>query len=462
MARRATGSIRRTADGFEARITVEGNKRIALPLGPRDEEGARQRGALVASYAARLRDCGLLTDPTAQAVLKDVARRNGAAHEQARRVMDQLLGGDRAPAGTRRTVPTFRDVAHDWTSGKLHEKFPDHVKAKRTADGDRRLLTTICAIPFEGSTIGDVPIDRFGIEQAEHALRGLPESAERPSTRRHYGQCIARVLGLAVYPLRLINANPLPKGFLPKVGTPPLYPYIHPGEEAALLACRAVPLALRMAHGFSVREGLRASELAALNVQDFAFTDDGASVTLDANKTDDPRSWALRPDTAKALRDWFKMRKAEPTDPAFVDVNDGRLETPELAKRLRRALLAAGVDRRALHHAGKNTRPYRWHDARGSFITIASANGKSEAWIADRTGHRSSQMINRYRRPARQAGELGLGDWSDLSTMVPELAAVEPDRVTPGSIPPRFRPEAVGRQGLEPWTDGLKIRSSTD
>ena len=31
------------------------------------------------------------------------------------------------------------------------------------------------------------------------------------------------------------------------------------------------------------------------------------------------------------------------------------------------------------------------------FVTISLANGRTEAWIADRTGHRSSQMINAYR-----------------------------------------------------------------
>jgi hypothetical protein len=45
--------------------------------------------------------------------------------------------------------------------------------------------------------------------------------------------------------------------------------------------------------------------------------------------------------------------------------------------------------------------------------TNGSASHK-EAWVADRTGHRSSQMINRYRRPARQASELQLGELTPL------------------------------------------------
>jgi len=42
--------------------------------------------------------------------------------------------------------------------------------------------------------------------------------------------------------------------------------------------------------------------------------------------------------------------------------------------------------------------------------------------VADRTGHRSSQMIARYRRRARLATELELGWFKPLHEVVPELA----------------------------------------
>ena len=42
------------------------------------------------------------------------------------------------------------------------------------------------------------------------------------------------------------------------------------------------------------------------------------------------------------------------------------------------------------------------------------ANGKTEAWIADRTGHTTSAMINRYRRTARTHSELGQGTLTPL------------------------------------------------
>ncbi len=51
----------------------------------------------------------------------------------------------------------------------------------------------------------------------------------------------------------------------------------------------------------------------------------------------------------------------------------------------------------------------RVHDLRGTFVTTALANGKSESWISDRTGHRSSAMINNHKRVARSFEELELG-----------------------------------------------------
>jgi integrase len=34
-----------------------------------------------------------------------------------------------------------------------------------------------------------------------------------------------------------------------------------------------------------------------------------------------------------------------------------------------------------------NRAQFRAHDLRGTFVTLALANGKSETWVADRTGH---------------------------------------------------------------------------
>lgn len=65
-------------------------------------------------------------------------------------------------------------------------------------------------------------------------------------------------------------------------------------------------------------------------------------------------------------------------------------------------------------------RPIRVHDLRATFVTVSLADGRTETWVADRTGHRSSEMINRYRRAARTWAELDLGALTPLDESVVE------------------------------------------
>ena len=61
---------------------------------------------------------------------------------------------------------------------------------------------------------------------------------------------------------------------------------------------------------------------------------------------------------------------------------------------------------------------------RATFVAVSLANGKTETWVADRTGHRSSAMLKRYRRQARTWAELGLGNLTSLGLALPELALI--------------------------------------
>lgn len=63
----------------------------------------------------------------------------------------------------------------------------------------------------------------------------------------------------------------------------------------------------------------------------------------------------------------------------------------------------------------------RAHDLRGGFVTVALANGKTEAWVTDRTGHTTSAMIYTYKRAARTHRELKLGTFAPLHEAIPEL-----------------------------------------
>jgi len=121
----------------------------------------------------------------------------------------------------------------------------------------------------------------------------------------------------------------------------------------------------------------------------------------------------------------------------------------------------SSATRAELHHDGVNRRKLRVHDLRATFVTLSLANGRTETWVADRTGHRSSQMINRYRRAARSAAELGLGGLVPLDVAIPELSGKSHGghQVADG---PAMTPKLVSRDGIEPPTRGFSILCSTD
>jgi hypothetical protein len=90
---------------------------------------------------------------------------------------------------------------------------------------------------------------------------------------------------------------------------------------------------------------------------------------------------------------------------------------PEVRGHLRRA----GIDRPELFESSDIRLQIRLHDLRATFITIKLANGRTETWISDRTGHKSSTQINNYHRAARTVAELGLGDFAPLDEAIPEF-----------------------------------------
>lgn len=298
---------------------------------------------------------------------------------------------------------TFADLGKSWTEGEIAAKHPDHVKVKRTAAKDAERLKVLSL------TVGKVPITAFALADAELAMAALPKGLSS-ATRRQYAQIIARLLALAVYPLKLIKVSPLPRGFLPKVRRTKATAWLYPAEDARLLACTTVPIWRRVFYGFLAREGLRAGEALALTWRDLDL--DAGTVRLDTNKTDDPRAWALSDGVAVALAR-FRPETAEPGDLVFNVLNAGRL-----AESFRTDLESAKVDRAELFERTKARQPIRLHDLRATFVTLALATGKSEAWVSDRTGHRSSVMIQGYRRAARTAAELKLGSLAPLEQAI--------------------------------------------
>ena len=168
-----------------------------------------------------------------------------------RQGVKELLATESAPPDS----ILFKNLALDWTSGRLAERFPDYVKMKSSAKDDEQKLRL-----YINPLIGPIPVVALKLEDAQRVMRQLPPSVSS-ATRRHVAQVMYRLLRLAVYPCKIVAHSPLPPGFLPKIDNSKAKQYLYPDEEAKLLRCKDIPIAYRIAYGVLAREGMRAGEL---------------------------------------------------------------------------------------------------------------------------------------------------------------------------------------------------------
>ena len=119
------------------------------------------------------------------------------------------------------------------------------------------------------------------------------------------------------------------------------------------------------------------------------------------------------------------MKPNTATRHSFAYVMQMSRDVTKTAALFRWHLRTAGVHRPELFERTPQRRPIRIHDQRACFVTLNLAAGKSESWICDRTGHKSSAIVNAYRRAARTAAELGLGELRPLDACIPELCSIE-------------------------------------
>lgn len=418
MPRVATGTTFVSAGVRYASVTIAPKKRLARTLAwlhVDDEPAGREWAATLQELVDLLRAVGRDGDIVKRV---DYAIQIGADDPErglARvRASVATLRADEFPAllaPTPTKKATVKSFGEEWTSGKLHEKYPDHVPKKKTSFKDAQILGR-----WVYKVVGHIALSAFKLSDAQEVLRRVPRSLSS-STRRHVAQAMVRLFNLAVYPCQLIPASPIPKGFLPKVRTRP-GGYLYPAEDRALLAQKRVPLVNRILYGFLAREGMRREEALLLTWSDLDLVN--GSVRLDRNKTNDPRAWALDPGVVKALAWWKKQQNdPPPTAKVFRDI----VNPQKLASALQAHLELAGVDRAELFEHNEKRRRVNVHALRATFVTLSLANNKSEAWVQDRTGHRSSLMVNRYRRVARTAAELRLGALAPLDGAIPEIGA---------------------------------------
>lgn len=400
MNRPRTGGARCVRGRFFARVRTGDGKRANIPLPTcTTQEAADARAIIVGQVADQLIKVGRRAD--AVELAKAMGTAKDAKTMRVLKLAAAHLVATASPAIDRRE--TFAAFAARWTRGDLARAYPDRVRSKKQPEKDSGILEKIVNPIIGHLAVADVTQD--------HADRVLLLSGARPGSawRRHVAQVVYRVLRLAAFPAKLIPVSPLPPLWLPKITEKKAKTYLYPDEDKKLLARKEVPVVLRLLWGFLAREGMRPSEALALDWSDVDV--ERGAVNLDENKTDDPRAWALDPGVVAALRWWKPFSPVGPFQSVVRRNASGSF---------RGSVLASGADRSTLHKTSDKRRPIRQHDLRATFVTNSLANGKTETWVQDRTGHRSSDMIGRYRRIARTVAELNLGPLAPLNEAIPE------------------------------------------
>jgi hypothetical protein len=102
------------------------------------------------------------------------------------------------------------------------------------------------------------------------------------------------------------------------------------------------------------------------------------------------------------------------------------LSVQHFADDLRESLRVAGITRPELFESEGGFRRLVGHDLRATYVTLARANGESDAVIRRRTRHTTTSMIDRYDHAVGLFAELDCGMLVPLHDAVPELAEMEP------------------------------------
>lgn len=438
MARRVTGSLYQSRGVWFLAVTI--GKREHIRLGTCNTEAeAELRRHVIVELANRLRSAGRVEIAVA------ACRQAGEARDDTLpsviKLVDGLLAGTerladapRVPAAVlsagSSAAMSFREFADIWTTNELARRFRGRVKEIDHAENIRKLTKHVYPVVFNGKAIGNTALDDFGLDHADHVLAQptLPDGS-----LRHVAQCMHRILKLAVYPARILGRSPFPPGWLPPANREKERGYLHPQEDAALMGHRRLAVVWRLFFGFSTREGVRRENAATLEWSNVTLDlpSGAGSIVLDETKNGRGGAWALDPSTAEAFRRWRRLCPSDrwifPAEaaPRFRRRRAGMpLHVDHAAEVLRRALKEAGVDRPKLYQSGNNRLRIRAHDLRATFVTLALANGKTEDWVMQRTGHSSSVMLARYRRDAKTAQELGLGWLHPLHELIPELGGL--------------------------------------
>jgi integrase len=359
------------------------------------------------------------------------------------------------PAGDWRTV---RQLGEAWTgtpdkrgrvtTTPMLERFGrvNKLRVKAGATIDR---WTLEANAYDVKTRGDAgpafgDLDVAAVTSDDIAkVMGAQPADNRAETRIKQYNRLHRLFELAEFPCRLRQegSNPVKKYLRPEPDADKLFCFLYPSELLALLHGRnaageiAVALVRRVLYALATFTGQRKGSLFAMRWKHVDF----AHGTLASFKTKTGRAQYFVADRGlMALLKAWHLHQGEPdADEPIVPSSIEALgcEPKRLATALRDDLHAVRVTRAILFEENEpNVEPLRFHDLRSTFCTWARREGKSDAWISERTGQEvTGDMINRYDRGAQTLADLAYAPFPDITDAVPEL--VETRAPLPQTLP---------------------------
>jgi integrase len=441
MPRRPTGSIYQSFGRWYVSVAMSGGKKASFGMDwTKTETEADIRRIVVADLAHRLRKLG--REDLVRPVCERAANAFEADIPKLVALVDGLVNGkETAPLVVEPTeepeylqgddVWTVERFGNYWTSNKLAEESGGNVAIIDQSDNLGRLKKHVYPVVYQGLKIADTPLHKFTKAHAKHIVR---QSSLSAGSRNHVGNVLKRLFRLAHEECELIPENPLRDWRSPPKNPEKQGAYLYPTEEASLMACQKVPVVRRVLFGFAAREGIRRGRIVRLQWPKLQLTGFGRKgVAIVPGKPNKPGvHWVLDEGTAEALRRWRRICPSTtwvfPAEalPGYVRRRAGsHLYVHHFARDLRDALKTAGVTRPELFDPDDGFKHIVGHDLRATYVTLARANGESDATIRQRTRHSTTGMIDKYDHAVGIFTELNCGLLVPLHEAIPELAEME-------------------------------------
>lgn len=417
--------------GFRVYYSLAGDR-------PRPRHVARHTADRAAKLAQRAFDaCRRTKQALEYAKLLVKLAASAVTDEEVLKVTNDIAAIEGGKAIIDLDVATFGEVARAWFDGSLAKTHPSAMAefmAPVVDDYAGIFEKWFVAARVEDNgrmrSVADVPLNRFSARCLMAVLNAMVKAGRSPSTRRKAITLANQVLAVA----RAADLFRAPKTIFDDIDWPQdtakkdrkEFQWMSGSDLERVAATTSIPLVDRLFWNVAAREGGRMTMLMLIQWEDCRFEEGELVIPGSKTKQGNLLNFPMQPGTLAALLE-FKARfrpDAGPKDYVFTS-DDGvplatglRTESQRFrggageknesrVRELRRHLkLALDPERsKTLIEGGDRTRPIRCHDIRAMFVTTAGAIGHSEAYIAARTDHQSHDMIELYKRSAKNYAE---------------------------------------------------------